>query len=105
MGTHLFALRKPIVLLEKRDDEDNDDEVLLKRECIDSYCIWSSWRNSDVNSWPKCLQYFWWHIYDYDSAQYCATNIRKYYPNDKELIHFASWLETFDRDIIFELSI
>ena len=31
--------------------------------------------------------------------------IRKYYPNDKELIRFASWLETFDWDVIFELSI
>jgi hypothetical protein len=104
MGMDLFALRKSKVLLEKRDDEDNNDEY-LERECIDSYPIWSSWRNSDVNTWPKCLQNFWWHIYDYDSAQYCAKKIRKYYPNDKELIRFACWLETFDRDIIFELSI
>lgn len=103
MGTDLMALRKPKIILDKRDDE-FDDEVYPQRECIDSYRIWSTWRNSDVNSWPKCLQNFWWHIYDYESGQYYAKKIRQYYPNDKELILFASWLETFDSDVIFELS-
>lgn len=102
MGTDLLALRKPKILLENRDE--SDDELYPERECIDSYRIWAKWRNSDVNSWPKCLQHFWWHIYDYESAQYCAKKIRKYYPNDRELILFAVWLETFDTDIIFELS-
>ena len=104
MGTDLFALRKPKIILENRDDE-NEDEPYPERECIGSYQIWSSWRNSDVNNWPKCLQHFWWHIYDYDSGQYNAKKIRKYYPNDKELILFAAWLESFDTDVIFELSI
>jgi len=101
MGTDLFALRKPKILLLNRDDIDENKE----RECIDSYQIWSNWRNADVNSWPKCLQYFWWHIYDYDSAQHYAKKIRQYYPKDKELILFACWLETFDTDVIFELGI
>ena len=103
MGMDLFALRKPKVQLNRR--EDSDDDEYLQRECIDSYQIFSTWRNSDVNSWPKCLQNFWWKIYDYDSAQFYAKKIRKYYPNDIDLLRFASWLETFDEDIIFELSI
>jgi hypothetical protein len=102
MGTDLMALRKPKVQLNMREDEEDE---YPKRECIDSYQIWSSWRDSDVNSWPKCLQNFWWKIYDYDSAQFYAKKIRKYYPNDIDLLRFASWLETFDEDIIFELSI
>lgn len=101
MGTDLFALRKPKVQLNRR--EDSDDEY-PSREYIDSYQIWKSWRDSDINSWPKCLQYFWWKIYDYDSAQFYAKKIRKYYPNDIKLLRFASWLETFDEDIMFELS-
>ena len=104
MGTDLVAFRKTKVQIEKRDDN-NDDDVLVKREYIDSFCIWKIWRDSDVNSWPKCLQYFWWHIHDYDSAEYYTKKIREYYPNDKELIIFASWLETFDEEVIFELSI
>jgi hypothetical protein len=103
MGMDLFALRKSKVSIKQMDDF--DDEVHLQREFIDSYSIWSSWRNSDIDAWPKCLQNFWWHIYDYNSAQYYTKKIRKYYPNDKELIRFAYWLETFDRDVIFELSI
>ena len=103
MGTDLVALRKPKVQLDRRDD--SEDEGYPQRECVDSYRISSSWRNSDVNSWPKCLQQFWWKIYDYDSAQYYAKKIRKYYLNDINLLKFASWLETFDEDIIFELSI
>ena len=103
MGTDLLALRKPKILLEKIDDSDN--EVYPQRECIGSYQIWSFWRDTDVNSWPKCLQNFWWHIYEYDSAQHYAKKIREYYTKDTELILFASWLESFDTDIIFELSI
>jgi hypothetical protein len=102
MGTDLVALRKPKVQLNSREDEEDE---YPQRECIDSYRIFSTWRNSDVNSWPKCLQNFWWKIYDYDSAQFYAKKIRKYYPNDIDLLRFASWLETFDKDIIFELSI
>ena len=103
MGTDLFALRKPKVQLNMRDDSDDDEYT--QSECIDSYHISYSWINSDVNSWPKCLQQFWWKIHDYDSAQFYAKKIRKYYPNDINLLRFASWLETFDEDIIFELSI
>jgi len=84
MGTDLFALRKS------------------DRECIDSYQIWSDWRDF---IWPECLQNFWWKIHDYNSAQICIANIRKYYPSDIELIRFADWLEKMDIDIIFELSI
>jgi hypothetical protein len=103
MGTDLVALRKPKVQFNRRDD--SEDEDYPQRECVDMYQIFSSWRNADVNSWPKCLQNFWWKIYDYYSAQYYAKKIRKYYSNDINLIKFASWLETFDEDIIFELSI
>ena len=104
MGTDLIALRKSKLILEKRDNEDNDD-VLFQREYIDSHQIWKCWSDSDLNSWPKCLQHFWWHISDYNSAQYYAQKIRKYYSDDINLIRFASWLETFDEDTIFELSI
>jgi hypothetical protein len=86
MGTDLFALKK------------TDNTV------VDSYQIWKCWRDSDVNTWPKCLQYFWWHIHDHESAQECAKNIREWCPFDKELIRFAIWLEQFDHDIFFELS-
>jgi hypothetical protein len=72
--------------------DDSDDEYPPK-ECIDSYQIWTKWRDSDVNSWPKCLQHFWWKIHDYESAQTCATNIRKYYLYDTELFRFASWIK------------
>ena len=98
MGTDLVAYRKPNVQMGIRKDNP-------EKEYIDSYQIWTSWRDSNVNTWPNCLQHFWWKIHDFDSAQVCATNIRKYYPYDKELCRFASWLESFDSDIIFELSI
>ena len=100
MGTDLVAYRKPRVEIGTR--EENTD---IKMEYIDSYQIWKSWRDSNVNTWPNSLQNFWWKIHDYDSAHECVTNIRKYYPYDKELCRFASWLESFDSDIIFELSI
>lgn len=103
MGTDLIALRKSKIQLQKRDNHDND--VFIKREYIDSYQIWKCWRDSDLNSWPKCLHHFWWHISDYNSAQYYAKKIRKYYSDDINLIQFASWLETFDKETIFELSI
>jgi hypothetical protein len=74
MGTDLIAIRKSKILIEKRDDE---NDFFLQREYLDSYQIWKYWRDSDINSWPKCLQYFWWHIYDYDSAQYYAKKIRE----------------------------
>ena len=98
MGTDLIAYRKPNVQIGTREDT-------TEKEYMDSYRIWESWRDSNVNTWPVCLQNFWWKIQDYDSAQVCATNIRKYYSYDTELCRFASWLECFDSDIIFELSI
>jgi hypothetical protein len=99
MGTDLIAVRKPKLQVGKRDDLKKDNEY------IDSYQIWSSWRDSNINTWPEPLQNFWWKINDHDSAQSCAKNIRNYYPYDKELIRFAEWLEKFDTDIIFILSI
>jgi hypothetical protein len=98
MGTDLMAYRKPNVQHGIREDT-------IEKEYIDSYRIWENWRDSNINTWPKCLQNFWWKIHDYESAQTCATNIRKYYLYDTELCRFASWLESFDTDIIFELSI
>jgi len=102
MGTDLFALRKPIIQYGTRDDSDKNEDNYLQ---IDSYQIWSDWRNSDVNTWPDSLHYFWWKIHDYDSAQYYAKTIRKHYPFDIELIRFANWLTKFDTDIIFHLSV
>jgi len=101
MGIDIFALRKQKVQL---NSIDNLHEKLQQKEYIDSHQIWSIWSDSDINLWPKCLQQFWWKIYDYDSAQFCAKKIRKYYSNDIDLLQFASWLETFDEDTIFEIS-
>jgi len=102
MGTDLTALRKSKVLLGEKNNE-----VYIQRDYIDSYRIWTDWIDADVDSWPEGLQYFWWKIHNYESAQYYAKKIKKYYSNvsNQELIIFASWLETFDADIIFELSI
>ena len=99
MGTEIVAYRKSKVQLKTREDAE------LQKEYVDSYQIWKCWRDSDVNSWPNGLQHFWWKIYDFDSAQLYAKKMREYYPKDIELLRFASWLETFDEDIIFELSI
>ena len=101
MGTDLVAFRKPNVQLGKR----NYTEMTKETKYIDSYRIQSEWRDSDVESWPKCLQHFWFHIYDYESAQNCIENIKKYYPNDEELLDFASWLGKMEKDIIYELSL
>jgi len=99
MGIDLIATRKAKRQVGKREEE------VTKDEYIDSYQIWSSWRDSNINTWPEPLHNFWWKINDYDSAQSCAKNIRNYYPYDKELIRFAYWLEQFDSEIIFFLSI
>jgi len=99
MGTDIVAYRKQKVQIGIREED------ITEKEYIDSYQIWTSWRESNINTWPVCLQHFWWKIHDYDSAHECINNIRKYYPYDKELCRFASWLESFDKDIIFELSI
>jgi len=93
MGFDLYAFQK---------DSDSDSD---SKKCMGSYQIWSDWRDSEIDSWPKCLQYFWWHISDYESAQICAKNIRTYYSEDRELLLFAIWLESFDNTIFFELSI
>lgn len=102
MGIDLCALRKPIIQYGTRNDSDTNEDNYIQ---IDSYQIWSDWRNSDVNSWPKPLQHFWWKIHDSDSAHYYAKTIRKYYPFDIELLRFANWLTKFDKDVIFQLSI
>jgi len=88
MGFDLYAFRK---------DSDSDS-----KKYMGSYQIWSDWRDS---CWPECLQYFWWHISDYQSAHTCAKNIRTYYSEDHELLRFVIWLESFDNTILFELSI
>ena len=98
----IWALRKTKIQFNNRNDLGDE---YLQKEYIDSYQIWSSWRDSDINSWPQCLQHFWWKIYDYDSAQLCAKKIKKYYPKDIDLLLFAYWLEAFDDNVIFELSI
>lgn len=92
MGTDLFAVRK----------KDNLDTNEVNYIVIGYYQIWSDWRDFH---WPESLQHFWWKFYDYDSAQYYAKTIRKHYPSDIELLRFVNWLETFDKDIIFQLSI
>ena len=98
MGTDLIAVRKAKIQVGKRKEVAED-------EYIDSYQIWSNWRDSNINTWPEPLQNFWWKIHDYDSAQSCVKNIRNYYPYDKELIRFADWLEKFNTDITFEISV
>jgi hypothetical protein len=95
MGTDLFAFRKSQVI-------NIHDEVYIQRDYISSYPIWSNWTDYE---WPECLQYFWWHIYDYNSGLEYAKKIREYYPKDEELILFATWLEKFETNVIFELSI
>lgn len=96
MGMDLIAYRKPNIQYGMR-------ETRIEPKYVDSYKIWNEWSDSNVYSWPDCLQNFWWKIYDYDSAHECARNIRKYYSFDKELINFACWLEKMGIDIIFEL--
>ena len=95
MGFDLYAFQKG----------SDSDSNLDSKKYIGSYQIWSEWSDSDIHSWPECLQYFWWHISDYESAQTCAKNIRTYYSEDDELLRFAIWLESFDNTILFELSI
>lgn len=95
MGTDLFAFRKSQIV-------NTDNETIIQKDYVSSYPIWSSWRHYE---WPECLQYFWWHIYNYNSGLEYAKKIREYYPYDEELIFFASWLEGFETNISFEISI
>lgn len=104
MGTDIVALRKQKVQFNIHEDELDNEYPFPQSEYIDSYQIWKKWRDSDINSWSNCLQNFWWKIYDYESAQIYIKKIRKYYPNDIDLLQFAFWLEKFDDDIIFEIS-
>ena len=108
MGTDIVALRKPKIQFNNIREDELDDEYPYpypQKECIDSHQIWKKWRDSDIDSWPNCLQNFWWKIHDYKSAQIYIKKIRKYYPNDIDLLQFTFWLEKFDEDIIFEISI
>ena len=101
MGTDLYAI-KPYKILQlgkrSRNKFNNENDV------IDSFQIYSDWRDSEIDTWPIELQYFWFKIYDYESAKNIIINIKKYYPKDKDLLNFATWLEKFDKDIIFKLS-
>jgi hypothetical protein len=100
MGTDLYALRKPNVQLGKRTYTEMTRESIY----IDSFQILKEWRDSDIETWPECLRNFWFTIYDYESAQTCIKNIKKYYPEDQDLLDFACWLEKMDKDIIYKVS-
>lgn len=100
MGTDLYALRKTNVQLGKR----TYTEMTRESKYIDSFQILKEWRDSDIETWPECLRNFWFTIYDYESAQICIKNIKKYYPEDQDLLDFVSWLEKMDNDIIYEVS-
>ena len=102
MALNLDARRgssKPIIQTGKRVEL-----AIQEPEFLGSFRILRSWRDSDPLTWPQVLRYFWLGVYDHESARRCARNIRKYYPEDGNLIKLADWLEKFDKVVVFELS-
>jgi hypothetical protein len=69
--------------------------------------IWRSWRDESGFPCPvrtnpddewedviiSTLQNFYWQICDPDDAQRTAADLRRFYPNDSDLIEMAEWLK------------
>ena len=104
MGWDLIASKKCQNIMYNCRDENENNENTKENYILDSFRISASWRDSEPKSWPQSLQYFWFHIIDYESAQFYSKEIKKYYDKDEYLIQFANWLEKFDNDIVFDLS-
>ena len=51
------------------------------------------WRNSDENTWPESLQFFWNWMHTSHDARVVAKDIRFYYPEDLQLLDLAEWLD------------
>ena len=102
MGIDLYAYggKKKIQLGKRLPAGEERDQ----REYLGSHQIWKDWRDSDEGTWPRELRFFWWGMKDYNDAQRVIRAIRKYYPEDVDLLSFAEWLEQFDEDVTFEVS-
>jgi hypothetical protein len=56
--------------------------------------IWSEWYDSDPASWPKELKRFWSDVsYSYTDNRAIVQSIRTYYPDDKQLLERANFIE------------
>lgn len=92
---------KKEVQLGKRRPVEKDAKIL-----IESHQIYGAWRNSDPETWPIELRYFWSKLErNNKSVKEVVRNIRNYYPVDTELLSFADWLEQFDDNVFFEISL
>ena len=73
--------------------------MLGRADFNDSYGV-THWRKSDENTWPEPIFYYPNTSRD---ARDVAKDIRCYYPEDPELVHFAQWLDFWaDKGAHFE---
>ena len=80
-------------------------EEMLGRNDFDCFYGVKQWSNSDENTWPKPLRGFYYAIHTSRDARDVAKDIRCYYPEDLELLHFAQWLDFWaDKGAHFENS-
>ena len=63
-----------------------------KPEVIDKIAIYPSIYNSDENTWPSELRNWWYHIRD---AKKLASDLRKHYSEDEELLKIADWFDKY----------
>lgn len=93
-----------------------NDTVLEKDETVTNtyhqyyrynicFHINSDWWDSEIETWPEDLRFWYYHINTPDDAKEHAELFRKYYRDDINLLRLADWLDYWSGyDIHFDLS-
>jgi hypothetical protein len=89
-ASYIVALRpcKPLVQYGKRVSIPKE-----KDEIVSFIKIYPNITDSDADSWPSSLQYWWRSMHFQDNPKFISKCLRECYGKDEELLRYADWID------------